>query len=102
MVLPTTIDYISPDSVDYSPPPQMVDAPHPDQTESVRQQLLQTPSSPLYPPPVPPHNNNRRQLRPLQMALASATELQGDQTRRQREGEDRDRVRAASIFPEVW
>ena len=39
------------------------------------------PPPPLY----PPHNNNRRQLRPLQMALASATELQGDQTRRQRE-----------------
>ena len=56
MVLPTTIDYISPDSVDYSPHPQMVDAPHPDQTESVRQQLL------LQTPP-PPHNS--RQLEAL-------------------------------------
>ena len=81
--------------------PQMVDAPHPDQTESVRQQLLQTPSPSLLPQFLP-ITTTGGSCDPCKWLSRQPPNCRATRLADKEKGEDRDRVRAASIFPEVW
>ena len=80
----------------------MVDAPHPDQTESVRQQLLQTPSPSLSSPQFLPITTTGGSCDPCKWLSRQPPNCRATRLADKEKGEDRDRVRAASIFPEVW